>query len=82
MPGNIGMRFVLPLAVLAVLSFGQTYYTDISGTWVGKRTGPNGEVEFVYDLKMSNGKITGSSGFLLPIPPLLTVASPVPPISN
>jgi len=34
---------------------------DISGTWVAKSENPMGEMEFVYELKVSpSGKITGS----------------------
>ena len=35
---------------------------DISGTWIAKRTSPMGEMEIVYKLKVTNGKITGSQG--------------------
>jgi len=33
---------------------------DISGTWVAKMSSPMGEMEIVYKLNVSNGKITGS----------------------
>ena len=34
---------------------------DISGTWIAKlQGGPGGEIEIVYELKVQNGKITGS----------------------
>jgi alpha-galactosidase len=33
---------------------------DISGTWIGKRTTPMGEMEVVYRLKVDGGKVTGS----------------------
>ncbi len=33
---------------------------DISGTWVAKTTTPMGEMEIVYKLKVSDGKITGT----------------------
>lgn len=35
---------------------------DISGTWIAKRTSAMGEMEIVYKLKVTNGKITGSQG--------------------
>jgi alpha-galactosidase len=35
---------------------------DISGTWIAKRISPMGEMEIVYKLKVTNGKITGSQG--------------------
>src|SRR4051812_25733294 len=35
---------------------------DISGTWIAKRTSPMGEMEIVYKLKVTNGKISGSQG--------------------
>jgi alpha-galactosidase len=33
---------------------------DISGTWVGKRETPFGEMELVWELKVADGKITGT----------------------
>lgn len=43
---------------------GQTNATpaifDISGTWIAKMTSPMGEMEIIYKLKVSNGKITGT----------------------
>src|SRR6187551_1865778 len=34
---------------------------DISGTWVGKRSSPmDGEMEFVYEIKVRGGTITGA----------------------
>jgi hypothetical protein len=33
---------------------------DISGTWIAKMSGPMGEIEIVYKLKVDNGKITGT----------------------
>jgi alpha-galactosidase len=35
---------------------------DISGTWIATRKSPMGEMEIVYKLKVTNGKITGSQG--------------------
>jgi len=33
---------------------------DITGTWIANRTGPMGDMEIVYELKVVNGKITGA----------------------
>src|SRR3954470_13370118 len=35
---------------------------DISGTWIATRKSPMGEMEIVYKLNVTNGKITGSQG--------------------
>jgi alpha-galactosidase len=43
---------------LALSVYGQT--KDISGTWIAKRESPMGEMEMVCELKVVNGKITGT----------------------
>jgi alpha-galactosidase len=67
-----GLSFSIALAVsapcnaaaIAVSAQDQNTGTapDISGTWIAKRTSPMGEMEIVYKLKVTNGKITGSQG--------------------
>jgi hypothetical protein len=52
------MRTICILSLIALLSLAQT--KDISGTWVAKRQTPNGEMELVYELKVNDGKITGT----------------------
>jgi hypothetical protein len=34
---------------------------DLNGTWVAKVQSPNGELEVTYDLKVDDGKITGTA---------------------
>lgn len=46
--------------LLAALVEAAAQTKDISGTWVAKRSGPMGEMEIVYQLKVDNGKITGT----------------------
>ena len=50
-------RFFL-LSIFSILLAAQS--KDISGTWVAKRESPMGEMEIVYELKVVNGKITGT----------------------
>src|SRR5262249_18636675 len=52
------MRTICLLGLVALISLTQT--KDISGTWVAKRQTPNGEMELVYELKVADGKITGT----------------------
>lgn len=55
---------ILWLAPLALLTAGLPFLAaqtkDISGTWVAKREGPMGEMEMVWELKVRDGKITGT----------------------
>jgi alpha-galactosidase len=70
-------RFAGLFCTLVLVLFGETQYQafaqtgtaqatapagDISGTWVAKAVGPMGQMEIVYRLKVSGGKITGSQG--------------------
>lgn len=46
--------------LLAALLAAAADTKDISGTSIAKQNGPMGEMEIVYELKVENGKITGT----------------------
>src|SRR5213075_1577682 len=52
------MRAIIVLSLLSLFCYAQP--KDISGTWVAKRETPNGVTEMVWELKVVNGKITGT----------------------
>src|SRR5882724_1576397 len=52
------MKIVPLIAISALILCAQS--KDISGTWIAKRQGPGGEMEIVYELKVLNGKVTGT----------------------
>ena len=55
------MRVALPaVLVLAGLAVGHAQQPDISGTWVANAESPMGKMEFVWELKVVGGKITGT----------------------
>src|SRR5262245_23865781 len=56
--GSKAMRTICLLSLIALIFLPQT--KDISGMWVAKRQTPNGEIELVYELKVKDGKITGT----------------------
>src|SRR5262249_54519805 len=47
-------------ALCLLASFVAAQPKDISGTWIAKRETPMGEMEMVCELKVVNGKITGT----------------------
>jgi alpha-galactosidase len=65
--GNLLFALLL-IAAMRPLAFSQATpkveapKADISGTWIARMASPMGEMEIVYKLQVTNGKITGSQG--------------------
>jgi alpha-galactosidase len=54
------MRTLAWLLVSVIVASLAPQTQDITGTWVGKRDGPGGEQELVWEFKVVDGKITGT----------------------
>ena len=56
---SIGL-FLLLMLVNVGVPFLRAQTEDISGTWVAKTQTPMGDLEIIYELKLKDGKITGT----------------------
>jgi alpha-galactosidase len=53
------MRTIILAALTCMLALPAMQGPDISGVWVAKRESPGGEQELVWELKVTDGRITG-----------------------
>jgi hypothetical protein len=76
------MRILAWLLVSVIVASLAPQTQDITGTWVGKREGPGGEQELVWELKVVDGRISGTQRLLWEKLPSLTAESPAPHSSS